>query len=71
MQVEIREVDVALTRIAEEALDFLYPEEGKQPATMNPSRAHVLYDAFVEWKFSCPERLRFEQAVLPSVLLLQ
>ena len=71
MQVEIREVDVALSEIVEEALDFIYPEAPQTPPTTNPIRALDLYDALVDWKFSCPDRIRFEEAVLPSVILLQ
>ena len=71
MKVEVREVDVALSEIAEEVLDFLYPEEGEFPVIANPERALELYDAFVGWKISCPSRIRYEEAVLPSVILLQ
>ena len=71
MRIEIREVDVALSEIAEQALNLLYPEEGQQSPAANPTRALKLYDSFVSWKFSCPDRLRFEEAVLPSVILLQ
>ena len=71
MQVEIREVDVALSEIVEAALEFVYPELPNLPPASNPTRALELYDALVNWKFSCPDYIRFEEAVLPSIILLQ
>ena len=71
MQVEMREVDVALSEIVEKVLDFIYPEAPQLPPATNPRRALELYDALIDWKFSCPDRIRFEEAVLPSIILLQ
>ncbi|KAG7404013.1 Nitrogen assimilation transcription factor nit-4 [Fusarium oxysporum f. sp. rapae] len=70
MQVEVRDADVKLSEIVEEALDFLYLEPGQHPPHTNPQRALELYDAFFDWKLSCPSRIRFEEAVLPSAILL-
>ncbi|KAH7131630.1 putative C6 transcription factor [Dactylonectria estremocensis] len=58
IQVEVREVDVLLSEIVEDALDFLHPEEGGLPPKASPNRALGF-------------RLRFEETVLPSVILLQ
>lgn len=71
MQIEIREVDVLLSEIVEEALNFIYPNPGERPPQDNPQRALQLYDAFIGWKYSCPNRIKFEEAILPSAILLQ
>lgn len=71
MQVEVRDVDVMLSKIVEDVLDFLYPEEGNLPPLADPERALNLYDALIDWKLSCPSRIRLEEAVLPSTILLQ
>jgi hypothetical protein len=71
LQVEVRTVDVALSEIVEEALDFVYPEEGKLPPQANTQRALEIYDKFIAWKYSCPSRIRFEEATVPSAILLQ
>ena len=71
MRVEVREVDVTLSEIVEEALDFIYPEEGDPPPAANSTHALELYNAFLDWKLSCPSRIRFEEAVLPNAILLQ
>ncbi|OBS23068.1 hypothetical protein FPOA_03631 [Fusarium poae] len=70
LQVEMRTADVALSEIAEETLDFIYPEEGQLPPQANTQRALEIYDKYVEWKYSCPSRIRFEDATVPSVILL-
>ncbi|KAF5023005.1 hypothetical protein F66182_4963 [Fusarium sp. NRRL 66182] len=70
LQVEVRTVDVALSEIAEETLDFIYPEEGNLPPQANTQRALEIYDRYVAWKYSCPSRLRFEEATVPSAILL-
>ncbi|EWZ78317.1 hypothetical protein FOWG_17403 [Fusarium oxysporum f. sp. lycopersici MN25] len=70
LQVEVRTVDVALSEIVEEALDFVYPEEGKLPPQANTQRALEIYDKFIAWKYSCPSRIRFEEATVPSAILL-
>ncbi|KAH7014447.1 nitrate assimilation regulatory protein nirA [Microdochium trichocladiopsis] len=70
LQVEIREADVALSALAERAVDFVYPDEGGYPPTANPQLALEIYDALVQWKFSLPTRLRLEEATLPSEILL-
>ncbi|KAK2590141.1 hypothetical protein QQS21_012182 [Conoideocrella luteorostrata] len=69
MKVEIREVDARLSEIVEDALDFIYPQDGTSPAE-NPQLALKFYRAIAHWKQSCPSRIRFEEAVLPSAILL-
>lgn len=71
MKVEIREVDAKLSEIAEETLDFIYPTDARTPPSTRPQRAVQLYRAIVDWKQACPSRIRPEEAVLPSALLLQ
>ncbi|KAH7127423.1 fungal-specific transcription factor [Dactylonectria macrodidyma] len=70
MQVEVREVDVLLSEMAEDALDFLFPGEGNLPPVASPQRCLEIYDAFIDWKLSLPSRLRLEDAILPSTILL-
>ncbi|KAK7908706.1 hypothetical protein PG985_016009 [Apiospora marii] len=70
MKVETREADAALSEIVEETLDFIYPSEDGVPPVANPQRALELYRAIVDWRFSCPSRIRLEEAVLPSAILL-
>lgn len=57
--------------IVEEALDFITPNEGSRPAIEDPGRALQLYDAILDWKYPLPDRLRFEEAVLPSFVVVQ
>jgi hypothetical protein len=73
MEVEIREVDCHLSEIAEDVLDYLYPIPNGSPGSpgANVRRVLELYDTLVQWKFSLPARLRLEDAVLPSAILLQ
>ncbi|CEI60173.1 unnamed protein product [Fusarium venenatum] len=61
---------VELSEIAEETLDFIYPEEGQLPPQANTRRALEIYDKYVAWKYSCPSRIRFADATVPSVILL-
>jgi hypothetical protein len=70
LKVEIREVDSLLSEVVEEALDFIYPDENGVPPSTNPQRALELYRRIVDWKQSCPSRLRIEDAVLPAAILL-
>ena len=71
MKVEIREVDARLSEIVEEALDFIYPDDGQTRPSSNPQRALELYRKLVDWKMSLPDRIRLEEAVLPPAILLQ
>jgi hypothetical protein len=71
MQVEIREVDVTLSELTEEALDFLHPSDDEASPLKNPARALELYDAFTDWKIRCPDCLRSEAVVLPAAILQQ
>lgn len=70
LKVEVREASVALAEIVEEALDFITPNEDSRPAVETPQRALELYDAIVRWKYSLPDRLRSEDAVLPNPIIL-
>ncbi|KAH8646316.1 fungal-specific transcription factor [Xylariales sp. PMI_506] len=70
MQVEIRQVDTVLSEIVEDTLNFIYPEMDKPLPQTNSFRGLELYDEFVNWKLSLPSRIRIEEAVLPSAILL-
>ncbi|CAI6336051.1 unnamed protein product [Periconia digitata] len=70
MKVEAREAEVRLAEIVEEALNFIIPSENAPPAIENPQRALQLYDAILDWKYSLPDRLRFEEVVLPSFIIV-
>lgn len=71
MQVELQEEDVKLSEIVEDALDFLYPKDGMPALGRGPTRVLELYNDFLRWKYVCPPRIRFEEAVLPYAVLLQ
>lgn len=71
MKVIAREAEIGLAEIVEEALDFITPNEGSRPAIEDPGRALQLYDAILDWKYPLPDRLRFEEAVLPSFVVVQ
>lgn len=71
MKVEIRDADADLAEIVEQVLNLLCPEERGPVPLFNPQRALGLYRAIMHWKQSCPPRIRIEEAVLPSALLLQ
>jgi hypothetical protein len=73
MQVEVREADAQLSELVEEVSDFTHPEEGEDqlPPPASPERVLELYDAIVKWKLSLPARLRLEEAVMGSTILLQ
>ncbi|KAH7237907.1 hypothetical protein B0J15DRAFT_503142, partial [Fusarium solani] len=67
---EIFEAECDLTEITEQVLEFLIPlEEGCLPRR-NAQKALELYKKLTQWKFSLPERLRAENAVLPAAILL-
>ena len=68
---EIFDAEYDLTEITEQVLEFLIlPEEGRPPRR-NTKRAMELYTRLSEWKFSLPEPLQAENAVLPAAILLQ
>ncbi|KAG9501498.1 hypothetical protein J7337_007187 [Fusarium musae] len=70
MKREIFEAECNLTEITEQVLEFLIPlEQGVSPSR-NTGRAVQLYSKIMEWKFSLPEELRAENAVLPAAILL-
>ncbi|KAF9766187.1 hypothetical protein IL306_001433 [Fusarium sp. DS 682] len=70
MKREIFEAECNFTEITEQVLEFLMPlEQGVSPS-QNSARAIELYSKIMEWKFSLPEELRAENAVLPSAILL-
>jgi hypothetical protein len=73
MKIEIRGADCELSEMAESTLDYLYasPNGSKGSPVVNIARAIELYDTLVQWKFSLPARLRLEDAILPSAILLQ
>ncbi|KAI7760524.1 hypothetical protein LZL87_009408 [Fusarium oxysporum] len=70
MKREIFEAECNFTEITEQVLEFLIPlEQGVSPS-QNTGRAVELYSKSMEWKFSLPEELRAENAVLPAAILL-
>jgi hypothetical protein len=71
MRVEIREVDVKLSELVEDTLDYLVQDSDAPSPITEPQRALELYDAFVHWRLTLPPRIRLEEAVLPSAILLQ
>jgi hypothetical protein len=71
MKVEIRNEELKLAEIAEQALEFITPNEDSQPAVKRPELARELYDLVVDWSYALPDRIRLEEAVLPSTLILK
>ena len=71
MKVEVREVDVALAELVEKALSVLVSNDGARLSSADYPRAMVSYNAFLDWRSSLPDRLRFEEAALPATILLQ
>lgn len=67
---EIFDAECNLAEITEQILDLIPFEEG-WPPRRNPHRALELYTKLTRWKLSLPERLKVENAVLPSAILLQ
>ncbi|KAG6980388.1 Nitrogen assimilation transcription factor nit-4 [Fusarium oxysporum f. sp. conglutinans] len=67
---EIFNAECNLAEITEQILDFLIPLEEGWPPRRNPHRALELYTKLTRWKLSLPERLKVENAVLPSAILL-
>ncbi|KAH7118129.1 hypothetical protein B0J13DRAFT_590204 [Dactylonectria estremocensis] len=67
---EIFGAECDLAEITEQVLDFLIPLEEGWPPRRNAHRALELYTELTRWKFSLPERLRAEDTVLPSAILL-
>ncbi|RKK65579.1 hypothetical protein BFJ69_g16157 [Fusarium oxysporum] len=67
---EIFDAECNLAEITEQILDFLIPLEEGWPPRRNPHRALELYTKLTRWKLSLPERLKVENAVLPSAILL-
>ncbi|KAJ3453761.1 hypothetical protein MRS44_018393 [Fusarium solani] len=67
---EIFDAEYDLTEITEQVLEFLIPPEEGRPPRRNTKRAMELYTRLSEWKFSLPEPLQAENAVLPAAILL-
>ncbi|EGU87132.1 hypothetical protein FOPG_16446 [Fusarium oxysporum f. sp. conglutinans race 2 54008] len=67
---EIFDAECDLAEITEQILGFLIPLEEGWPPRRNTHRALELYTELTRWKYSLPERLRAENAVLPSAILL-
>jgi hypothetical protein len=68
---EIFAAECNLAEITEQVLEFLIPLEDGVAPRRNIERAIELYVKIVEWKFSLPERLKVENAVLPAAIVLQ
>ncbi|KAI8410956.1 hypothetical protein FOFC_07550 [Fusarium oxysporum] len=67
---EIFAAECNLAEITEQVLEFLIPLEDGVAPRRNIERAIELYVKIVEWKFSLPERLKVENAVLPAAIVL-
>ncbi|KAK7592059.1 hypothetical protein V3481_006693 [Fusarium oxysporum f. sp. vasinfectum] len=67
---EIFDAECDLTELTEQILNFLTPLEEGWPPRRNTQRALELYTELTRWKYSLSERLRVENAVLPSAILL-
>ncbi|EXK77642.1 hypothetical protein FOQG_17662 [Fusarium oxysporum f. sp. raphani 54005] len=67
---EIFAAECNLAEITEQVLEFLIPLENGVAPRRNIERAMELYTKIVEWKFSLPERLKVENAVLPAAIEL-
>jgi hypothetical protein len=68
---EIFDAECELAEITEQVLEFLIPLEDGVAPRRNVKRAMELYTEIIEWKFSLPERLKAENAVLPAAIVLQ
>lgn len=68
---EIFDVECTFAEITEKVHEFIIPIEQGVPLSLNTERAAELYSQLMEWKFSLPEPLRAENAVLPAAILLQ
>ena len=71
MKREIFAAECNLAEITEQVLEFLISLEDGIAPRRNIERAMELYTKIVEWKFSLPERLKVENAVLPAAIELQ
>ncbi|KAJ4118707.1 hypothetical protein NW768_010767 [Fusarium equiseti] len=67
---EIFDAECTFTELTEQVLDFIIPMEQGVSPSFNAARGLELYTALMEWKFSLPEALRAENAVLPAAILL-
>ncbi|SPJ78507.1 related to pathway-specific regulatory protein nit-4 [Fusarium torulosum] len=67
---EIFDAECELAEITEQVLEFLIPLEDGVAPRRNVKRAMELYTEIIEWKFSLPERLKAENAVLPAAIVL-
>ncbi|KAH7268961.1 uncharacterized protein BKA55DRAFT_547551, partial [Fusarium redolens] len=67
---EIFAAECNLAEITEQVLEFLIPLEDGVAPRRNIERALELYIKIVKWKFSVPERLKVENAVLPAGVVL-
>ncbi|KAH6949622.1 hypothetical protein DER45DRAFT_606568 [Fusarium avenaceum] len=67
---EIFDAECDLTELTEQIINFLTPLEEGWPPQRNTQRALELYKELTRWKYSLSERLRVENAVLPSAILL-
>ncbi|KAF5703908.1 hypothetical protein FMUND_12805 [Fusarium mundagurra] len=67
---EIFAAECNLAEITEQVLEFLIPLEDGVAPRRNIERALELYTKIVKWKFSLPERLKVENAVLPAAIVV-
>ncbi|KAM0300145.1 hypothetical protein ACHAPM_006451 [Fusarium culmorum] len=67
---DIFDVECTFAEITEKVHEFIIPIEKGVSLSLNAERAVELYSQLMEWKFSLPEPLRAENAVLPAAILL-
>ncbi|GKU23077.1 unnamed protein product [Fusarium langsethiae] len=67
---EILNAECDLAEITEQILNFLAQLEEGWPPGCNTHRALELYTQLSRWRYTLSERLRVENAVLPSAILL-
>ncbi|KAJ3532496.1 hypothetical protein NM208_g8413 [Fusarium decemcellulare] len=67
---EIFDAECHFTEIMEQVMEFLIPLEQGSPPHHHRRKALELYSKIIDWKFTLPQRLRAESAVVPAALLL-
>jgi hypothetical protein len=71
MKREIIDAECSLAEIIEEILEFSAHLEGETPAVDSYPKAVELYSKIIHLKFSLPERLRAEDALHATAIILQ
>lgn len=71
MKREIFDAECSLAEIVEEILEFQNTCKGQATSHENLIRAQGLYQRVIDLRYSLPVRLRPEDAIHPSAILLQ